>query len=68
MTRRSLFALIVAITASTPFCATESPNVADLILAAFTNLAAAGIVMFVDSDGPGMLLAVVRGHRMLVLG
>ncbi len=66
MTRRSLFALIVAITASTPVLRYESPNIAGPILAAATNLA--GIVMFVDSGGPGVLLAVVRGHRMLVLG
>lgn len=57
--------LLVAITASAP-CAAADPTPPDPVLAEATGLA--GLVMFMESGAPGMVLAVVRGDHSLVRG
>lgn len=65
MTVRSVFlALVMVIVASVPLRAADLP--ADPILAEATAIN--GQVMFADSGAPGMILAIVRGDRSLVLG
>ncbi|PNG26807.1 D-alanyl-D-alanine-carboxypeptidase/endopeptidase AmpH [Methylocella silvestris] len=63
MNRRAIF-LSIAILAA-PF-ASRADDGADPVLAAATDVG--GVVMFMESGAPGMVLAVVRGGHSLVVG
>ncbi|HEY8006286.1 MAG TPA: D-alanyl-D-alanine-carboxypeptidase/endopeptidase AmpH [Methylocella sp.] len=62
--RRLIFSLIFALIASAPTRA--DPAAADPVLAAVTDLG--GLVMFMMSGAPGMVLVLVRGDHSVVLG
>src|SRR6516162_4262878 len=59
-------ALMLIITTSARSYAAADVAPTDPVLAEATDLA--GAVMFIDSGAPGMVLAVVRGDRSIVLG
>ena len=56
--------MLIITTSARSYAADAAPT--DPVLAEATDLA--GAVMFIDSGAPGMVLAVVRGDRSIVLG